>query len=148
MKAGSVVLALVLASSLAGAAHAAPVKPGPEMIVTRATAKSVEEAAEAIKAYAKEHKWQLVGDEKVKNGEVTLVKVCIPAVGKVLWPAGLQMSALLPCGNFGLYRKGAETEISMLHPSYMEVLYPSAEVRKAVEVATPLLMGLLEAAAK
>jgi uncharacterized protein (DUF302 family) len=147
MKAGLSMLALAFAFALPHA-HAAPVKPGPEMIVTRASARSVDEVADAIKAYTKAHKWQLVGDEKVKNGEVTLVKVCIPAVGKALWPAGLQMSALLPCGNFGLYRKGGQTEISMLHPSYMEVLYPSAEVRKAVEVATPMLMGLLDAAAK
>jgi uncharacterized protein (DUF302 family) len=146
MKAGRSLLMLALAFTLPHTAHGAPPKPGPDMIVTRASAKSVDEVAEAIKAYTKAHKWQLVGDQKVKNGDVTLVKVCIPAVGKALWPVGLQMSALLPCGNFGLYRKGGKTEISMLHPSYMEVLYPSAEVHKAVEAATPMLMGLLDAA--
>jgi len=58
------------------------------------------------------------------------------------------MSALLPCGNVGIYRKGGRTEISMLHPAYMEVLYPSEQVKKAVKVATPLLMDMLDEVAK
>ena len=140
----SVLLALALAAPVMGADP----QPGPGMIVTRDTTRSVEEVADALKIYSAEHQWQLVGDAKVKKGEVRLVKVCIPAVGKALWPAGLQMSALLPCGNVGIYRKAGKTEISMLHPAYMEVLYPSAEAKKAVKVATPLLMDMLDAVAK
>jgi len=138
----------VLALALAGPALAAEPQPGPGMIVTRDTARSVDDVADALKIYSAEHQWQLVGDAKVKKGEVRLVKVCIPAVGKALWPAGLQMSALLPCGNVGIYRKGGRTEISMLHPAYMEVLYPSEQVKKAVKVATPLLMDMLDEVAK
>ena len=141
-------LSVLLAFAVAAPAAGAGPQPGPGMIVTRDTARSVDEVADALKIYSAEHQWQLVGDAKVKNGEVRIVKVCIPAVGKALWPAGLQMSALLPCGNIGIYRKGGKTEISMLHPAYMEVLYPSAEVKKAVKVATPLLMDMLDAAAK
>ena len=141
-------VSVLFALAVAVPAAAAEPQPGPGMIVTRDTARSVEQVADALKIYSAEHQWQLVGDAKVKKGEVRLVKVCIPAVGKALWPAGLQMSALLPCGNVGIYRKDGKTQISMLHPSYMEVLYPSAEVRKAVSVATPLLMDMLDAVAK
>jgi hypothetical protein len=138
--------ALAAASPLT--APAQPPKPGPEMIVIRATPRTTEQVVDAVKSYSEERKWLFMGEMKVKQGAVTMLKVCIPAVGKVLWPAGLQVSALLPCGNLGLYRKGGRTEISMLHPSYMEVLYPTAEVKKAVEVATPLLMDMLDAVAK
>ena len=139
-------IAFALAAPLAFPAQSPA--PGPGMIVTRATAHTADEVVDAVKSYSEKRKWLFMGAMKVKNGEVTMVKVCIPSVGKVLWPAGLQMSALLPCGNLGLYRKGGQTEISMLHPSYMEVLYPSPDVEKAVKVATPLLMEMLDAVAK
>ena len=121
-----------------------------DLIVVRETAKTPEQVVEAIKTYAEEKKWVYLGANKVKppQGEVTFVKVCIPAVGKLLWPLGLQMSALLPCGNFGVYQKQGKTEISMLDPRYMHVLDPRPEVEKASALATPLLTGMLDAVAK
>lgn len=77
-----------------------------------------------------------------------MVKVCIPDVGKILWPVGLQISALLPCGNLGVYQSKGKTEISMLHPAYMEILYPHPAVSKASQMATPLLLELLSAVAQ
>src|SRR6267378_3775081 len=40
---------------------------------------------------------QYLGDSKVKNGEVRLVKICLPEVGQLVWSVGLQLSAALPC---------------------------------------------------
>jgi hypothetical protein len=122
--------------------------PGADMLLVRPTAKEPNEVVDAIKAYSEQKKWQYIGASKVKNGEVTLVKVCIPQVGQVLWPLGLQISAMLPCGNVGVYQKQGQTEISMLHPAYMQVLYPHAEVEKAVKIAAPLLLDMLETVAK
>lgn len=119
-----------------------------EMILTRPSAKTPEQVVEDIKSYTEGKKWLYLGADKVKNGEVTMVKVCIPEVGKILWPAGLQVSAMLPCGNFGVYQKKAQTEVSMLHPRYMQVLYPNPAVEKAVAMATPLLTEMLDAVAK
>jgi hypothetical protein len=103
---------------------------------------------EAIKSYSEAKKWMYMGASKVKQGEVTLVKVCLPEVGKVLWPVGLQLSALLPCGNLGIYDRKGRAEISMLHPHYMQLLYPHPAVDKAAAMATPLLTEMLEAVAK
>ena len=103
---------------------------------------------EAIKTYTEGKKWIYLGASKVKQGEVTMVKVCIPQVGQLLWPVGLQLSALLPCGNFGVYQVKGQTQVSMLHPRYMQVLYPHPEVEKAVLVSTPLLLDMLEAVVK
>lgn len=118
------------------------------MLLVKPSYKEPNEVVDAIKAYSEQKKWQYMGASKVKNGEVTLVKVCIPQVGQVLWPLGLQISAMLPCGNVGVYQKQGKTEISMLHPAYMQVLYPHAEVEKAVKIATPLLLDMLENVAK
>lgn len=121
-----------------------------DLFVVRPTARTPEEVVEAIKAYADGKKWVFTGASKVKppQGEVTFVKVCIPEVGRLLWPLGLHISAMLPCGNFGIYQKGGKTEISMLHPRYMQMLYPHPEVEKASAVATPLFMDMLDKVAK
>ena len=55
---------------------------------------------------------------------------------------------MLPCGNLGIYQNGGKTEISMLHPRYMEVLVSNPEIEKASAVATPLLSEMLEAIVK
>ncbi len=122
--------------------------PGPEMVLIRATTKTPDQVVDSIKSYSEEKKWLYMGANKAKQGEVTIVKVCIPQVGQLLWPVGLHLSALLPCGNIGVYQNKGQTEISMLHPRYMYVLYPHAEVEKAVNVATPLLTEMLTAVAK
>lgn len=141
-------LVCAVVSMTAFAAEAQTPAPGAAMFLVRTTAKQPNEVVEAVKAYSEGKKWQYVGASMVKNGEVTLVKVCIPEVGKVLWPLGLQVSAMLPCGNVGVYQKQGKTEISMLHPAYMQLILPNAEVEKAVKVATPLLLDMLESIAK
>lgn len=135
-------------SAMACVAAAQTPAPGADMILVRPTSKSTAAVVEAIKSYAEQKKWQYLGASKVKLGEVTLVKVCIPEVGKVLWPVGLQVSAMLPCGNIGVYEQHGKTEISMLHPAYMQLIYPRPEVEKAVQLATPLLTDMLEAVAR
>jgi hypothetical protein len=119
-----------------------------DMIMVRQTAKTPDQAVDAIKSYAESQKWAYLGANKVKNGEVTLVKVCIPAVGAVVWTAGLEHSALLPCGNVAVYQKGGRTEIAMLDPRYMGVLSPRPELARAGDMARPLLTQMLETAAR
>jgi hypothetical protein len=116
-----------------------------DLFILRSSAKAPDALIADIKAYSEQKKWQHFGESKVKNGEVSLVKVCIPAVGQVLWSAGLQLSAMLPCGNIGIYRKGEATEISVLHPRYMKVLYPHPATERASAVAQPLLIDMLDA---
>ena len=103
-----------------------------------------DEVVDAIKSYSEAKKWIYMGANKAKQGEVVMVKVCIPQVGSLLWPLGLHVSALLPCGNVGVYTVNGKTEVSMLHPHYMEVLYPDPEVAKATAVATPLLLDMFK----
>lgn len=119
-----------------------------DLFIVKTTSKSPAVVARAMERYAKRKKWQYLGAFKVKNGQVTLVKVCIPAVGKNVWHEGLYLSAMLPCGNIGIYKKDGKTEVSMLSARYMHVLVPTPGMQKAVDTAEPLLNGMLEAVLK
>ena len=142
---------LLIAALLSGSALSALAQapaPGPSLILVRSTDLAPEDVVEAIKAHSDAKKWLYMGATKAKQGEVTMVKICIPQVGQILWPVGLQLSALLPCGNLGVYQKAGKTEVSMLHPAYMQLLYPHPAVDRAVALATPLMLDLLEAIVK
>jgi hypothetical protein len=45
-----------------------------QMFLVRSTAKAPEAVVAAVKAYAEGKKWQYLGADKVKQGQVTLVK--------------------------------------------------------------------------
>lgn len=139
---------VAIATLLFGALSVAQAAKPSDLFIIRSTTKSPEAVAGALKSYAEAHKWQFLGASKVKNGAVTLVKVCIPAVGKEVWPQGLYLSALLPCGNIGIYSEAGKTEVSMLSARYMHVLVPTAAMEKASATAEPLLTGMLDAALK
>jgi hypothetical protein len=114
----------------------------------RSTTKTPDAVVDAVKKYSEQQKWQYLGANKVKQGQVTLVKVCIPEVGRQIWPVGLKLSAMLPCGNLGVYQNDGTTEISLLHPRYMQVLYPHPAVEKAAAIAERLLAEMLDTVAK
>lgn len=136
---GAAVAAVV---SLIGVAQAADPD---DVFIIRTTSKSPDAVVAAVKAYSEAQQWPFLGSNKVKQGQVTLVKICIPAVGKLVWPLGTRLSAMLPCGNIGVYANGTATEISVLHPGYMHVLYPDPALEQAAMVAEPLLRQMLDA---
>lgn len=115
-----------------------------DMLVIRTTPKSPDDVADAVKAYSEKMKWQYIEPTKVKQGQVTLIKTCIPAVGGKLWPVGLHIAAILPCGNLAAYVKDGKTEVSMLKAAYMSKLYPHPTVDEAVKVAEPLLAAMMD----
>jgi hypothetical protein len=119
-----------------------------DAFIMRTTPKAPDAVVAAIKSYSEQKKWQYLGHSKVKKGQVTLVKICIPEVGQVIWPAGLHLSALLPCGNVGIYQNGTATGISVLHPRYMQLLYPHPATERASAIAEPLLAEMLDAVTK
>lgn len=119
-----------------------------DLFIVRSTTKSPDAVVGSLKSYAKSHRWLFVGATKVRKGTVTLVKVCIPKVGRKVWPQGLYLSAMLPCGNVGVYRKAGKTEVSMLDARYLHVLVPTPAMKKISAMAEPMLMGMLNTALK
>ena len=119
-----------------------------DMFIIMTSTKSPDDVQAAIKAYTLDKKWIYVNDNKLKNDEVIQVRMCIPSVGKYLWGAGLHLSSVVPCGQFGIYKKDGVTTISMLHPKFMNVLYPDPLTKKAGEEVLPLLTKMLEEVTK
>ena len=117
------------------------------VIVVRSTSASPDEVVNTEDLFGRQEVG-LPRRNKVKNGEITMVKVCIPAVGAALWSVNMQLTALLPCGNLSIYGANGKTEIAMLHPSYMHRLHPTPETEKAADMATPELMAMLDAVAR
>jgi hypothetical protein len=118
------------------------------LLIIRSSQKPPAAVVTAIKAYAQGKKWLYLGDNVVKNGEVTLVKICIPAAGKYVWAAGMEYSAMLPCGNLSLYRKDGTTQISLLDPGFMNLLHPDPNLKKLGDETRPLFESMLEAVTK
>jgi hypothetical protein len=77
-------------------------------------------------------------------GSGHLIKICLPAVGKEVWPLGLYLSAMLPCDNLGVYRNDGATEVSLLDPHCMELLHPDPAVTEASGIAATALTEMLD----
>ncbi len=115
-----------------------------DIFIIKTTSKSMTDVVSSIKKYSKEKKWVYLGDNKVKKGTVILVKICIKQAGKIAFKAGLKISALVPCGNVGVYKKGKLTEISLLNPQYMNILYPDPNLKAAADIAEPLFREMMK----
>lgn len=139
-------IAIVLVATLGAAA---PVFAGDraapnDLFVVKTSAKSPDAVFTAIRAYVADKKWLYLGDNKVKNDEVTLVKLCVPAASPDIWAAGLHVAALAPCGHIGIYREAGRTTVSMLHPKFMHVLNPHPRLKKAGDELAPLFSAMLD----
>lgn len=114
----------------------------------RTTAKSPDVVVFDIKSYVLDRKWLYLAEFKLKNAEVTVVKLCVPSASKDIWAAGLHVSALLPCGHIGVYREAGATHLSMLDPRFMNQLNPDPNLKKAGDDLYPLLSTMLNVVSK
>ena len=140
-----VVGAMLAAASTAGIAQASG--PGKNFVI-RATAKTPDAVVFDIKSYVLDRKWLYLAEFKVKNNEVTIVKLCVPSAASDIWAAGLHVSALLPCGHIGVYREGGMTRLSMLDPRFMHLLNPDPNLKKAGDDLYPVLTQMLDEVVK
>jgi len=116
-----------------------------DAFIIRTTTKSVEDVVKSIKAHAGKMKWVYLGENKVKKKTVVLIKICVKKAGKMAFKAGLKISALIPCGNIGIYKnKKGLTEISMLHPKYMNVVYPNKHLKAAGDLVAPMFIKMMD----
>ena len=72
--------------------------------------------------------------------------ICIPSdASRVAARAWEGSARLIPVIRF---ISGCACYLGLLHPRYMHVLVPNPEIEKASTLATPLLIDMLDAAAK
>jgi hypothetical protein len=138
------VSAVVTAAAFAALATGAAAQTPSANFIVKTTAKSPEAVVSDLKSRVLENKWLYLAEFKVKNDEVTVVKMCVPAAGKDIWSAGLHVSALLPCGHFGVYREDGTTKVSLLDPRFMNLLNPHPGLKKAGDDLHPVLTKLLD----
>lgn len=146
----SVALVFVVLGALAGCStsmSARTATPNANFMI-RSTAKGADAVVFDIKSYVLDRKWLYLAEFKLKNGEVTVVKLCVPSASKDIWAAGLHVSALLPCGHIGVYQEGGVTRLSMLDPRFMNQLNPDPNLEKAGNDLYPLLSTMLDAVSK
>lgn len=117
-----------------------------EMFLIRSTDKSYGQVTDAAKAYVKKQGWVYVNDAELKG--VVMIKFCVPDMAKDIFAAGDFVTAMLPCGQIGLYKKDGKTQIAMLHPGYMERIYPDPNIKRAAEKGLPLFQAMLEEISK
>lgn len=140
----TVLLAFLGLSTIAVAQAAQP----SDMFMVRSTNKSVEGVVKAARAYTHKHHWILLDANKIKRGKIVLMKVCIPSIGKKIFSHGLYLSAMLPCGNFGVYTQMGKTKVSMLKAKYMHLLVPTPAMAKISMEVEPMLVDLMNAITK
>jgi hypothetical protein len=114
-----------------------------DVFLIKSSSKSMDDVVSSVKKYIKEKKWVYIGNFKVKKGQVILVKFCVKAAGKLAWKAGLKVSAMLPCGNLGVYQNKGKTEVSLLSPYYMTSLYPNDNLTAAADLLMPMYKEML-----
>ncbi len=119
-----------------------------DIFMLKTTSNSISDVVKSVKAFAEKKHWIYLGDYKVKKGQVVLIKFCVKAAGKKAWKAGLKVSALLPCGSMGVYKKAGKTEISLLDPIFMTTLYPNPNLKEAADLLKPLYIEMLDTISK
>lgn len=119
-----------------------------DLFVTRSSSKPPAELHEAVKRYAADRKWLYIGDNKLKNGEVTQVRLCIREAAADIWKAGMHLAAMLPCGQFAIYMENGATKLTLMHPRYMTLLDPHPLVRKLADDVSGPFVGMLEEVSK
>jgi len=137
----AIFVSLLMAMFVNSATWAA--EPLKNVFMLNTTSKSMGEVVKAVKSFAKKKHWVYLGDYKVKNDKVILVNFCVKEAGKIAWRAGLKVSAMLPCGNMGVYKKDGVTEISLLNPYYMTTLYPDLDLETAADLLMPLYKEMM-----
>lgn len=135
---------IVIAAGLGIAGCATP-SSRDTIFVTRTSAKSPAEVHQSIREYVTQKGWLYVNDNKLKGGEITQVRICDPKAAANIWSAGLQVSAMMPCGHMSIYQEGGRTKLTMLHPSFLTLLDPHPAVKElAVAVTEPYLLMMDE----
>lgn len=137
---GGVILVLTLVSAAVAGEYA----------YTVPTAKSLDEALEAVRSAATAGGFKIPGVHTLPaDYNYILVEVCDPEEAKRVLAVEPTLGLLLPCGKIAVYedpKDGGRTKISLLLPSAMVRVYPSKEVWAMAEGLRPKLLKIVESA--
>lgn len=135
---------VVIVLAAAGLAGCATRGAGENVFVTRSSAKSPAELHQSIRQYVAQKGWLYIGDNKLKGGEITQVRICDAKAASNIWKAGLHVSAMMPCGHMSIYQESGTTKVTMLHPRFLTMLYPHPEVKGLADSVTAPYLSMME----
>jgi len=135
------VVVVVAAMGLTGCATP-PSRDG--LFVTRTSSKSPADVHQSIRQYVTQKGWLYINDNKLKGGEVTQVRICEPKAAANVWKAGLQVSAMLPCGHMSIYQEGGLTKLTMLHPRFLTMLDTDPAVKELADAVTGPFLAMMD----
>ncbi|WP_006746428.1 DUF302 domain-containing protein [Thioalkalivibrio paradoxus] len=136
---------MLVAGCLTAFTHVSVATADDGMFIIRDTTDSPAELAARIRQYAEGHDdWLFLSEHPLKGGEVTIMKICYPPIGPDFFQADMKASAMLPCGNLAIYEEGDITRMSLLHPRFMNELYPDPNLERAGDKALPAFEAMLD----
>jgi hypothetical protein len=138
----SALFVVALAGVIAGCAGTPAARD--DMFVTRSSAKSPADLHQAIRNYVQQKNWQYIGDNKIKGGQVTQVRICDPKAASDIWSAGMKVSAMLPCGHMSVYQEDGVTKVTLLSPRFLARLDPHPAVKKLAEDVSDPFTAMLD----
>lgn len=136
--------ALAAAAVALGLAGCATTATRDDLFVTRTSVKTPAEVHQAIRQYVSQKQWLYINDNKIKGGEITQVRICDPKAAANIWKAGLQVSAMMPCGHMSIYQDGGATKVTLLHPRFMTMLDPHPAVKELADAVTDPYLRMLD----
>ncbi|MFP4327194.1 MAG: DUF302 domain-containing protein [Paracoccaceae bacterium] len=140
MKQPMTLTGLATALTLAGGAAMAD-----EMFLTHKLDMDRAEAVAAIREHVEAEKdWLFLAEFGLAGGKVTALKVCYLPLGPDIVEAGLEVMAMMPCGNMAFYEtEDGGTEMSMLDLGFMTELSDAPSLETAVDTGRPAFAALL-----
>lgn len=115
-----------------------------DLFVTRSTSRLPADVHRAIRQHVSQNGWLYIGDNTIKAGEIIQVRICDPKAAANIWSAGMQVSAMMPCGHLSIYREGGATKVTLLHPRFMSLLDPHPAVHELVSSVTGPFLAMLD----
>jgi len=136
---------LILTATFTAFAGKAPAAEDDSLFIVQDLSQSVEEAADAVQQYVEDDDdWLFLARFGLLGGQVTALKICYLPIGSDIFAAGMQVAAMMPCGNLAFYEEDGQARMSMLDLAFLQVLHPDPHIEQAVEKGAPAFAAMLE----
>ncbi len=104
-----------------------------------------EKTAANVRRYVEEHEdWLFLAEFGLMGGAVTAMKICYLPIGQDIGAAGMQVTAMMPCGHLAFYEEDGQSRLSRLSLEFMTTLHPDPNLERAVLKGEPALTDMLE----
>lgn len=127
-----------------------------EHIIVVETAKSIDEACQALEQSVTDHKFGVMHIHNVRqtlankgyafDREVRIFDVCNPQQAKKVLEENILMSSLLPC-SISVFTEGERTKFAFVKPTIMLRMFGSEELRPVAEEVEDTVRRIVETAA-